>query len=55
VNNQGEPLMVGDYDGDGNADLAFGDSTGHFVPKYVTSTEQVAFSSGDVNSDGTPT
>jgi hypothetical protein len=65
VNSQGEPLMVGDYDGDGNADIAFGDyvnyttatvlygdSTGHFVPTYVTSTEKVVFSSGDVNSDG---
>jgi hypothetical protein len=65
VNNQGEPLMVGDYDGDGNADIAFGDyvnyttatvlygdSTGHFVPTYVTATEKVVFSNGDVNSDG---
>ncbi len=66
VNNQGEPLLVGDYDGDGIADIAYGDyvnyttatvlygdNTGHFVPKYVTFPEKVIFTAGDVNSDGT--
>jgi hypothetical protein len=64
--NAGEPLMLGDFDGDGNADLAygeyvanntnatvlFGDGTGHFIPKTVVSPENVIFTSGDVNSDG---
>jgi hypothetical protein len=66
VNYDGEPLLVGDYDGDGMADIAwgdfvnfttatvlYGDNTGHFVPKYVTFQERVLFSAGDVNSDGT--
>jgi hypothetical protein len=66
VNYNGETLMVGDYDGDGIADIAwgdyvnyttatvlYGDNTGHFVPKYVTFPEEVFFSTGDVNSDGT--
>ena len=66
VNYDGEPLLVGDYDGDGMADIAwgdfvnfttatvlYGDNTGHFVPKYVTFPEKVLFSAGDVNSDGT--
>jgi hypothetical protein len=66
TNNAGEPLMLGDFDGDGNADLAygeyvanytnatvlFGDGTGHFIPKTVVAPENVIFSSGDVNSDG---
>jgi FG-GAP-like repeat len=65
VNWEGEPLLVGDYDGDGMADIAwgdyvnyttatvlYGDNTGHFVPKYVTASEKVIFTSGDVNSDG---
>jgi hypothetical protein len=65
VNWDGEPLLVGDYDGDGMADIAwgdyvnyttatvlYGDNTGHFVPKYVTASEKVIFTSGDVNSDG---
>lgn len=64
--NAGEPLMLGDFDGDGNADLAyaeyvanntdatvlFGDGTGHFIPKTVVSPEPVVYSTGDVNSDG---
>jgi hypothetical protein len=66
VNYDGEPLLVGDYDGDGMADIAwgdfvnfttatvlYGDNTGHFVPKYVTFPEKVLFNAGDVNSDGT--
>ena len=65
VNWDGEPLLVGDYDGDGIADIAwgdyvnyttatvlYGDNTGHFVPKYVTASEKVIFTTGDVNSDG---
>ena len=65
VNWDGEPLLVGDYDGDGIADIAwgdyvnyttatvlYGDNTGHFVPEYVTASEKVIFTSGDVNSDG---
>jgi len=65
VNWDGEPLLVGDYDGDGMADIAwgdyvnyttatvlYGDNTGHFVPKYVTASEKVIFTTGDVNSDG---
>lgn len=65
VNFDGSNVMVGDFDGDGNADLAwgdlinfttatvlYGDSTGHFIPKYVTATETSTFTSGDVNSDG---
>jgi hypothetical protein len=65
VNWEGEPLLVGDYDGDGMADIAwgdyvnyttatvlYGDNTGHFVPKYVTASEEVIFTTGDVNSDG---
>jgi hypothetical protein len=66
VNWEGEPLLVGDYDGDGIADIAwgdyvnyttatvlYGDNTGHFVPKYVTASEKgVIFTTGDVNSDG---
>ena len=65
VNNEGEQLLVGDYDGDGMADIAwgdfvnyttatvfYGDNTGHFVPKYVTFPEKVIFNAGDVNSDG---
>jgi hypothetical protein len=65
VNWEGEPLLVGDYDGDGIADIAwedyvnyttatvlYGDNTGHFVPKYVTAPEKVSFTIGDVNSDG---
>jgi hypothetical protein len=65
VNWEGEPLLVGDYDGDGMADIAwgdyvnyttatvlYGDNTGHFVPKYVTASEKVIFTTGDVNSDG---
>jgi hypothetical protein len=65
VNWEGEPLLVGDYDGDGMADIAwgdyvnyttatvlYGDNTGHFVPKYVTAPEKVGFTIGDVNSDG---
>jgi VCBS repeat protein len=65
VNSDNEPLLVGDYDGDGMADIAwgdyvnyttatvlYGDNTGHFVPKYVTFPEKVVFSTGDVNSDG---
>lgn len=65
VNNEGEPLLVGDYDGDGMADIAwgdyanyttatllYGDNTGYFVPKYVTASEKVIFAAGDVNSDG---
>lgn len=65
VNFDGNMVMVGDFDGDGNADLAwgdfinfttatvlYGDSTGHFIPKYVTASETSTFTSGDVNSDG---
>jgi hypothetical protein len=65
VNSDGEPLLIGDYDGDGMADIAwgdyvnyttatvlYGDNTGHFVPKYVTASEKVIFTTGDVNSDG---
>ncbi len=64
--NAGEPLILGDFDGDGNADLAYaeyvsnntnatvlyGDGTGHFIPKSVVSPESVVYSIGDVNSDG---
>jgi len=60
----GPPLLTGDFDGDSNADLAiadtinytsptvlYGDSTGHFVPKALT-TQAGYLDVGDVNSDG---
>ena len=65
VNFDGGMMMVGDFDGDGKADLAwgdltnfttttvlYGDNTGHFSTTYVTASEPSLFSFGDVNSDG---
>jgi VCBS repeat protein len=62
-----DTMMVGDYDGDGKADIAiaslfpddnvqvlYGDGTGHFpVTNYVRRAgEHIRFSAGDVNGDG---